>query len=69
MRAEILDNVRAGSEVVVKQALVSCPLCKLELSSCRVLCEHMNAHQNHGWRGMNPPPGVRLEELIEYEVE
>lgn len=61
MMVEILNNVRAVKPALVHVLYVDW--------SCRALCEHMNAHQNHEWRGMNPPPGVRLEELIEYGIK
>lgn len=60
-----------GNELVAVD-LISCPLCRLEFPSHRALCGHMNAHRNRGWRGMNTPPGVNIEDLTEYnddEVE
>lgn len=56
--------VRAGNV-----AAFVCPLCRLVFPSQRALCGHMNAHKNRGWRGVNPPPGVKIEDFAEYGFE
>lgn len=53
--------VRAGNV-----AAFVCPLCRLVFASQRALCGHMNAHKNRGWRGVNPPPGLKIEDFAEY---